>query len=65
MYPIAHRAVVLTALVAAWAGAAELPNIVIVYTDDLGFGDISAYNPKAAYKTPRIDRMAAEGIRFT
>jgi arylsulfatase A-like enzyme len=65
MYSIAYRAVVLTALVTAWAGAAELPNIVIVYTDDLGFGDISSYNPKAAYETPRIDRMAAEGIRFT
>ncbi len=45
--------------------AAELPNIVILYADDLGYGDLSCYNPKAAYKTPRIDRMAAEGIRFT
>ncbi len=45
--------------------AAELPNIVIVYTDDLGYGDLSIYNPKAAYKTPRIDRMAREGIMFT
>jgi arylsulfatase A len=45
--------------------AAELPNIVIVYTDDLGFGDLSIYNPKAAYKTPRIDQMAREGIMFT
>ncbi len=44
--------------------AAELPNIVIVYTDDLGYGDLSIYNPKAAYKTPRIDRMAREGIMF-
>ena len=45
--------------------AAELPNIVIVYTDDLGYGDLSIYNPKAAYKTPRIDQMAKEGIMFT
>jgi len=45
--------------------AAELPNIVVVYTDDLGYGDISIYNPKAAYKTPRIDQMAREGIMFT
>ncbi len=44
--------------------AAELPNIVIVYADDLGYGDLSCYNPKAAYRTPRLDRMAAEGIRF-
>lgn len=37
---------------------------MIVYADDLGQGDLSCYNPKAAYQTPRIDRMAAEGIRF-
>ena len=45
--------------------ASQLPNVVIIYADDLGFGDLSVYNPRAAYKTPRIDRMAAEGIRFT
>ena len=44
--------------------AQELPNIVIVYADDLGYGDLSIYNPNAAYKTPRLDRMAAEGVRF-
>ncbi len=43
----------------------NLPNIVIIYADDLGYGDLSCYNHKAAYKTPRLDRMAAEGIRFT
>ncbi len=42
-----------------------LPNIVIIYADDLGHGDLSCYNPEAAYKTPRLDRMAQEGIRFT
>ena len=42
-----------------------LPNIIIIYADDLGYGDLSCYNPKAAYKTPRLDQMAAEGIRFT
>lgn len=43
----------------------KLPNIVIIYTDDLGFGDLSCYNPEAAYETPNIDRMAAQGVRFT
>ncbi len=42
-----------------------LPNIIIIYADDLGYGDLSCYNAKAAYKTPRLDQMAAEGIRFT
>ncbi|MEM6672216.1 MAG: arylsulfatase [Planctomycetota bacterium] len=46
------------------ASEPELPNIVVVYADDLGYGDLSAYNPYAAYETPRLDRMAAEGIRF-
>ena len=44
---------------------AARPNIVIIYADDLGYGDVSCYNDKCAYKTPRIDRMAEEGIRFT
>ncbi len=55
----------LSVLAGACGGAAEPPHIVIIYTDDLGFGDLSIYNPKAAYQTPRIDRMAREGIRFT
>ncbi|MFK7819083.1 MAG: arylsulfatase [Planctomycetaceae bacterium] len=45
--------------------AGDAPNIIIVYADDLGFGDLSCYNPKSAFKTPRLDKMAAEGIRFT
>src|SRR5210317_39069 len=65
VYSMTHRILVLSVLVAACGTAAELPNIVIVYTDDLGFGDLSIYNPEAAYKTPRIDRMAKEGIMFT
>lgn len=48
----------------AGAGTAKLPNIVIIYADDMGYGDLSCYNPKAVYKTPRLDRMAEEGIRF-
>ncbi len=51
--------------IVATAGAQELPNIVIVYADDLGYGDLSCYNPNAAYETPRLDRLATEGIRFT
>lgn len=43
----------------------ELPNIIIIYADDLGYGDLSSYNSAAAYSTPNLDRMAAEGIRFT
>ncbi len=45
--------------------AQELPNIIIIYADDLGYGDLSSYNAKSAYKTPRLDQMAQEGVRFT
>jgi arylsulfatase A-like enzyme len=45
--------------------ATRLPNIVVIYADDLGYGDLSCYHADAAYKTPRLDQMAAEGIRFT
>ena len=47
------------------AAPPALPNIVIVYADDLGYGDLSCYNSEAAYSTPHLDRMAAEGVRFT
>jgi arylsulfatase A len=40
------------------------PNIVIIQADDLGYGDLSAYG-QAQFQTPHLDRLAAEGIRFT
>ena len=52
-------------LVCAASEECSLPNIIIIYADDLGYGDLSCYNSKAGYKTPRLDQMAAEGVRFT
>ena len=43
----------------------NLPNILIIYADDLGYGDLSCYNPKSAFQTPHLDQLAREGIRFT
>lgn len=40
------------------------PNVVIILTDDMGYGEISCYN-KNQIKTPNIDRLATEGVRFT
>lgn len=40
------------------------PNIVFIYADDLGYGDLSCYGA-TAHTTPRLDRLAAEGVRFT
>ncbi len=51
-----------TFLLAAWtgsAGAADKPNIVVIWGDDIGWFNISAYNNgMMGYKTPNIDRIA-------
>ena len=39
------------------------PNIVIIYTDDMGIGDVSCYN-SGWVMTPNIDRLAAKGLKF-
>ncbi len=41
------------------------PNIIYVLADDLGYGDINAFNPNGKIKTPNIDMLATEGIKFT
>src|SRR5687767_15466837 len=44
--------------------AAPRPNVVVIYADDLGYGDLACYG-HPSIRTPHLDRMAAEGIRFT
>ena len=48
----------------AGEGAGEKPNIVYVMVDDLGYGDLGCYGQRQI-QTPNLDRMAAEGIRFS
>ena len=48
----------------AWAAPAERPNIVLIYADDLGWGDTSCYGATRV-RTPNIDRLARGGVRFT
>ena len=43
----------------------ELPNIVLILADDMGYGDAGCYNPVSKILTPNIDRLASEGILFT
>jgi len=43
---------------------ARFPNIVIIYADDLGYGDVSSYGAQRV-TTPNMDRLAVEGLRFT
>ena len=47
------------------AFASEPPNVVIILADDLGYGDVGANNPDSKIPTPAMDRVAAEGMRFT
>jgi len=46
------------------AEPASQPNVVIIYGDDVGFGDVGAYGAKKI-PTPNIDKLASQGIRFT
>jgi len=70
--PIKNACILVTALLFASACSAtgekassgQRPNIIVVYLDDLGYGDVGAYGA-TVLKTPNIDRLATEGLRFT
>jgi arylsulfatase A len=50
----------------AIGGGFAQPHIVVIYADDLGYGDVSCYNPpRGRIPTPHIDSLAAAGMRFT
>jgi arylsulfatase A len=51
-------------IVGTFAHVAEKPNIVYIFVDDLGYGDLGCYGQKML-TTPNLDRMAAEGMKFT
>jgi arylsulfatase A-like enzyme len=52
-------------LIALAVRAADRPNILVILTDDHGYGDVSAFRPQGDVRTPNIDRLAAEGMTFT
>ncbi|MEG0008393.1 MAG: arylsulfatase [Aeromonas sp.] len=57
---------IVTALAASAAAAAEKPNILVIFGDDVGQTNISAYGKGVVgYQTPNIDRIAKEGVMFT
>ncbi|MCH7226821.1 arylsulfatase [Haloferula sp. A504] len=69
-WPLAAGMVLLALSVPEWAAAAEsprerLPNIVLILADDMGYGDPGCYNEASRIPTPHMDRVAAEGMRFT
>jgi arylsulfatase B len=56
---------VISFLLSTSAFPAELPNIIYIIADDLGYGELSCQNPDTDVPTPRIDSIAANGIRMT
>lgn len=68
MYPWIRRFSVAAFLLVASAlvvmSAERPPNVVVILADDLGWADLSCYGSRF-HKTPNLDRMAAEGLRFT
>ncbi len=59
---IVSALLLLALLGSAWATP---PNIVILYADDMGYGDLGVQNPESKIPTPNLDRLAHEGTRFT
>jgi len=49
----------------AHAGEKPHPHVVVILVDDMGYGDVGCYNPESKIPTPHINRLAAEGMRFT
>ena len=45
--------------------ADKLPHILIILVDDMGYGDVGAYNPDSKIPTPHLDKLGQEGMRFT
>jgi len=63
---LASLLLLLSAVFTASAQAADKPNILVIWGDDIGITNISAYSDGImGYHTPNIDRIASEGIRFT
>src|SRR5438067_6454260 len=65
MRSILFSVILSTVLLATHARAADRPpNVVIIFVDDMGYGDLGCYGAKG-YTTPNLDRLAREGMRFT
>lgn len=70
-WPALRQVGAFVAAAVCWAGAyasadsAPRPNVLLLLSDDLGPGDLRCYNPEGKIATPHLDRLAAEGLRFT
>lgn len=58
------KAIVPALILAGGVWADRQPNIVVIFTDDIGYGDISCLNPQSGFQTLVVDALAKEGIVF-
>lgn len=65
MRPLLITILLVFAFAHAVDAAETKPNIVFVLFDDLGWGQPQSYNPNSALRTPNLDKLAAQGMRFT
>ncbi len=61
MRALVSLAVMLGILGGFTSAAGDRPNIVILYADDMGYGDLGVQNPDSKIPTPNLDRLAREG----
>src|SRR4051812_19398547 len=57
-------AVFLFSVAAALGAVNRPPNVIIIFTDDQGYGDVGVFGAKG-YTTPNLDQLAREGVKFT
>ena len=65
LLPLAFSHASCAATSSANGEARHSPNILLILADDLGYGDLACYNPKAKAPTPHLDQLARDGMRFT
>ena len=71
--PAATKSILLTIVITfvyaqnclAFQATAKQPNVLIIYADDLGYGDLGCYNSNSNIPTPNLDQLAKQGMRFT
>lgn len=65
---LSHIYIALSLLLVHFSGYSQkrdLPNIIYILADDMGYGDVSAFNPQSKLNTVNIDRLAKQGMLFT